>query len=64
MDVDAYEDRAFGFEIKLKELDNADDDFRAAEQKGTPIKSAKRFASTHSPVFLSLLPIISVTNPA
>lgn len=34
MDVDAYEDRLFGFEAKMKELDNVDDDFRAAERKG------------------------------
>jgi len=35
MDVDAYEDRTFGFEVKLKDLDNADDDFRAAEKRST-----------------------------
>ena len=35
MDVDAFEDRDLGFEVKLKELDNADDDFRAAERHST-----------------------------
>lgn len=34
MDVDAYEDRLFDFEAKMKDLDNADDDYRAAERKG------------------------------
>ena len=38
MDVDAFEDRQLGFEVKLKELDNADDDYRAADASSTSFK--------------------------
>lgn len=35
MDLDADEDRQLGFEVKLKQLDNADDDYRAADASST-----------------------------
>jgi hypothetical protein len=51
MDVDAFEDRSFGFEVKMKELDNADDDFRAAEQRGTRLKVCARSTWKESGLF-------------
>ena len=56
MDVDVYEDRPLEFEAKLKELYNADDDFKAAERKG--MKNLRR--STHQTFNTHFSPHFSV----
>lgn len=53
MDVDAYEDRPLEFEVKLKELDSKDDDFRAAEPQST----APKFFAAKSSLLRSSCPL-------